>query len=132
MNDPPPSPELCGSTRPSTACTATAASTAEPPAFSTFSPASTAMGLAAATIAVEACAFEAAGLRPGASAAAAVLIVRATNATGTRRLNEVTLAGLRTAMGGHLYGAAAWTTNLQACDVALHGKNASARPTRRP
>src|SRR5262245_24018343 len=50
MNEPPPRPELCGSTRPSTACTATAASTAEPPFLSTFRPASTASGLAAATI----------------------------------------------------------------------------------
>src|SRR4051812_18661931 len=52
MNDPPPRPELCGSTRPSVACTATAASTAVPPARSTFSPASTAIGLAAATMAL--------------------------------------------------------------------------------
>src|ERR1700760_91829 len=51
MNAPPPRPELCGSTRPSTACTATAASIAEPPAFSTFRPAATARGLAAATLA---------------------------------------------------------------------------------
>ena len=34
MKAPPPSPELCGSTSPSTACTATAASTAEPPSRS--------------------------------------------------------------------------------------------------
>src|SRR5512136_2427625 len=49
MNAPPPSPELCGSTRPSAACTATAASAALPPARSTWTPASTAYGLAAAT-----------------------------------------------------------------------------------
>src|SRR5215212_3983512 len=50
MNEPPPSPDDCGSTSPSTACTATAASTASPPSRSTFRPVSTASGLAAATI----------------------------------------------------------------------------------
>src|SRR5688572_27084373 len=49
MNAPPPMPELCGSTRPSIAWIATAASAALPPAASTSSPASTASGLAAAT-----------------------------------------------------------------------------------
>src|SRR5579872_3987354 len=53
MKAPPPKPELCGSTSPSTACTATAASMAEPPRCSTFTPASTASGLAAATIACD-------------------------------------------------------------------------------
>src|SRR5438270_9576000 len=42
-------PELCGSTSPSIACTATAASTALPPRARISSPASTASGLAAAT-----------------------------------------------------------------------------------
>src|SRR6516164_3520253 len=46
---PPPIPELCGSTRPSVACTATAASTAEPPLRRISSPACTARGSAAAT-----------------------------------------------------------------------------------
>src|SRR5665213_1242449 len=50
MNAPPPRPELCGSTRPRVAWTATAASIADPPARSTFRPASTAAGLADATI----------------------------------------------------------------------------------
>ena len=39
----------CGSTSVSTICTAIAASTAEPPALSTWKPASVASGLAAAT-----------------------------------------------------------------------------------
>src|SRR5258708_5331579 len=52
MKAPPPRPELCGSSSPSTAWIATAASTAEPPRRSTFSPASTASGSAAATITV--------------------------------------------------------------------------------
>jgi hypothetical protein len=50
MNDPPPRPELCGSTKPSTAWIATAASTALPPSRNTRRPASTASGLAAATM----------------------------------------------------------------------------------
>ena len=45
-------PELCGSTRPRAACTATAASTAEPPRLNTERPASTARGWAAATMPV--------------------------------------------------------------------------------
>ena len=49
-NDPPPRPELSGSTRPRTLCTATIASAALPPASRTLAPASTASGLAAATI----------------------------------------------------------------------------------
>ncbi len=49
-NAPPPSPEDCGSTSPSTTCTATIASAALPPSRSTAAPASTASGLAAATI----------------------------------------------------------------------------------
>src|SRR6478672_5465096 len=49
MKAPPPIPELCGSTRPSMAWTATAASTALPPRFSTFRPACAARGLAAIT-----------------------------------------------------------------------------------
>ena len=74
MKAPPPRPELCGSTRPSTACTATAASSAEPPARSTFSPALAASGLAAVTIAcgvitgAEACRSSAAGGVAGAAA----------------------------------------------------------------
>src|SRR5690606_20434475 len=47
---PPPRPELCGSTRPSIACTATAASIALPPRRSTAVPASTASGCAATTM----------------------------------------------------------------------------------
>src|SRR5437868_8340854 len=49
MNAPPPTPELWGSTSESIACTATAASTALPPRFSTFKPARAASGLAAIT-----------------------------------------------------------------------------------
>ena len=49
MKAPPPRPEDWGSTSPSTACTATAASTADPPRRRTAIPASTASGLAAAT-----------------------------------------------------------------------------------
>ena len=49
-NAPPPRPELCGSTSPRTACTATIASAAVPPSRSTRAPASTASGFAAATI----------------------------------------------------------------------------------
>ena len=52
MKAPPPSPEDCGSTRPNVACTAIAASTAEPPSRKIFKPASVAKGLAAATIPV--------------------------------------------------------------------------------
>ena len=58
---PPPRPEDCGSTRPSTVCTATSASAALPPARSTSSPASAASGLAATTICRLACTT---GLRP--------------------------------------------------------------------
>ena len=47
---PPPMPELCGSTRLSTSCTAIAASTALPPARSISRPASAASGFAAATM----------------------------------------------------------------------------------
>src|SRR5215469_3044220 len=47
---PPPTPELCGSTSPSIACTATAASTALPPLRRISAPASAAAGLAAATM----------------------------------------------------------------------------------
>jgi 5-oxoprolinase (ATP-hydrolysing) len=50
MNAPPPRPELCGSTRFSTSCTAIAASTALPPARRISRPASAASGLAAATM----------------------------------------------------------------------------------
>src|SRR4051812_47410818 len=50
MKAPPPRPELCGSTRPSTAWTATAAATAEPPPPSTLIAAWVARGLAAAAI----------------------------------------------------------------------------------
>ena len=46
---PPPMPLDCGSTKPSTICTAIAASSAEPPARRICSPASVASGLAAAT-----------------------------------------------------------------------------------
>src|SRR5437588_567938 len=49
MKAPPPTPELCGSTSESIACTAIAASTALPPRFSTLSPACAASGLAAMT-----------------------------------------------------------------------------------
>src|SRR4051794_20981439 len=49
MKATPPMPELCGSTRLSIAWTAIAASTALPPRFRTFSPASAASGLAAMT-----------------------------------------------------------------------------------
>src|SRR5437870_479283 len=49
MKAPPPTPELCGSTSESIACTATAASTALPPRFSTLRPAWAASGLAAMT-----------------------------------------------------------------------------------
>ena len=49
-NAPPPRPEDCGSTRPSTAWTATMASAAVPPSASTRTPAWTASGLAAATM----------------------------------------------------------------------------------
>src|SRR5882724_3752485 len=52
MNEPPPTPELCGSTRPNMAWTATAASTALPPFRRISAPASTASGLAATTAAV--------------------------------------------------------------------------------
>src|SRR5258708_32850749 len=52
MNEPPPTPELCGSTRPNIACTATAASMALPPLRRISAPASTAIGLAATTAAV--------------------------------------------------------------------------------
>src|ERR1039458_5263679 len=51
MNAPPPRPELCGSTSPSTACITTAASAAAPPACRTRMPACAASGLAATTIA---------------------------------------------------------------------------------
>ena len=51
MKAPPPTPELWGSTRPSTAWMATAASIALPPSFSTLNPACAASGLAAATMA---------------------------------------------------------------------------------
>ena len=47
---PPPIPELCGSTKPRTACTATIASAAVPPSFRTRAPAAAACGLATATI----------------------------------------------------------------------------------
>ena len=47
---PPPIPELCGSTKPRTACTATIASAAVPPSFRTRAPAVAAWGLATATI----------------------------------------------------------------------------------
>ena len=50
MKAPPPMPDDSGSTRPSTICTAMAASTALPPARSISSPASAASGLAAATM----------------------------------------------------------------------------------
>src|SRR5690349_4641719 len=49
MNAPPPTPELCGSTSDSIACTAIAASTALPPRLRTLRPASAASGLAAMT-----------------------------------------------------------------------------------
>ena len=49
MKAPPPTPELCGSTRHSMAWTAIAASTALPPRFRTLSPACAASGLAAMT-----------------------------------------------------------------------------------
>ena len=49
MKAPPPTPELCGSTSDSIAWTATAASTALPPRFSTLRPACAASGLAAMT-----------------------------------------------------------------------------------
>src|SRR5687768_12690316 len=49
MKAPPPMPEDSGSTRPSIACTAIAASTAEPPRFRISAPASAASGCAAAT-----------------------------------------------------------------------------------
>ena len=45
----------CGSTRPSTICTATAASTAEPPDLSTSQPALDASGLAVTTMYLEVC-----------------------------------------------------------------------------
>src|SRR6516162_9074786 len=48
-NAPPATPELCGSTKPSIACTATAASSALPPCLRISMPASTASGFAAAT-----------------------------------------------------------------------------------
>ena len=48
-NAPPPMPLDCGSTRVNTICTATAASSALPPARSIWAPASAASGLAAAT-----------------------------------------------------------------------------------
>src|SRR5690348_9596640 len=51
MNDPPPTPELCGSTSPSMACMATAASMALPPLRRISAPASAATGFAAATMA---------------------------------------------------------------------------------
>src|SRR5690349_14959409 len=50
MNAPPPSPLDCGSTRPSTACTATAPSAAVPPARMTSQPALLAYGLAVTTM----------------------------------------------------------------------------------
>ena len=47
MNPPPPIPDDCGSTSPSTSCMVTAASTALPPRFRISKPASTASGCAA-------------------------------------------------------------------------------------
>src|SRR5687767_13604928 len=64
-------PEDSGSTRPSTICTATAASTAEPPRRRTSAPASAASGCAAATSArFAACAAHASATRKRAAAAA--------------------------------------------------------------
>ena len=50
INPPPANPELCGSTKLSTASIAMAASTAEPPALNISNPASVAWGLAVTTI----------------------------------------------------------------------------------
>ena len=50
IKPPPPNPELCGSTKLSIASMATAASTAEPPASNTATPAFVAWGLAVTTM----------------------------------------------------------------------------------
>ena len=84
MNAPPPTPELCGSTRLSTACTATAASTAEPPWRSTFSPASTASGLAAVTMTFGPAAL-AAGAGAGAGASFVAVVAQAARARARGR-----------------------------------------------
>jgi hypothetical protein len=72
MKPPPPMPELCGSTRPSIAWIATAASAALPPAARISIPASTACGLAAATPDVACAASGAGALAAAAGAGAAV------------------------------------------------------------
>src|SRR5438270_12920804 len=69
MKEPPPTPELCGSTRPNITWTATAASTALPPLRRISAPASTASGLAATTAAVCLAATGAAAGRGGLAAA---------------------------------------------------------------
>src|SRR3954469_11480010 len=67
MNAPPPTPELCGSTRLSIAWMAMAASTALPPRLRTLSPACAASGLAAMTKGSSADAVAATGWAAGAA-----------------------------------------------------------------
>src|SRR3979490_2299702 len=69
MKEPPPTPELCGSTRPNIAWMATAASTALPPFRRISAPAATASGLAATTAAV--CFHETGAVAAGGGALAA-------------------------------------------------------------
>src|ERR1700733_2897282 len=82
MKAPPPRPELCGFTSPRTACIATAASAADPPACSTRMPACAASGLAATTIAWGA-GPAAAGTLPGADADTGCLLRQAYSASSS-------------------------------------------------